>query len=53
MMSRYAQANLPVDLEAATRGQESEARGSQRVSRRQDDAAVVDAVAVRRGGWAG
>lgn len=50
MVAADAQAYLPVGLEAAIRRHEPEAGRAQRVRGRQDDAAVVDALAVRRVG---
>ena len=46
MMATDAQADLSIGLEATTRCHEAEAGGSQRVRRREDDAAMVEAVAV-------
>lgn len=43
MMSADAETDLPIDFEPSTRCQESEAWGSERVGRREDDSAVVDA----------
>ena len=50
MMARNAQAYFAVGLEAAGRREESETWGSQRVSWREDDAAMVDAAGKRREG---
>lgn len=43
MVSRDGEADLPVDFEPARRREEPEGRRTQRVSRGEDDAAVVDA----------
>lgn len=50
MVSRYAEADLAVDFEAARGREKAEGRRAQRVRRREDDAAVVDAGFVGRGG---
>lgn len=49
MVPADGQADLPVDLEAATGGQEAEGRRAQGVRGREDDAAVVDAMCIGGG----
>ena len=49
-MPTYTQTNLPVDLKSACRCEESETWRAQRISGRQDDATVVDAISEGRGG---
>ena len=51
-MAADAQADFPVDFEAAGRGEEAERRGTERVRGRQHDAAMVDAILEGRGGRA-
>lgn len=51
MVSRYAEADFAVDLEAACRGEEAKGWRTQGILRRQDNAAVVDAAGVGRGLW--
>ena len=50
MVSADAQTDLSIDLEAAGRREEAKRGRAERVGRREYDAAVVDALAIR-GGW--